>query len=115
MNGELFIHFFYRSDTIHTVDYNGNNHHLVLKGHELLSHSFAITLFENDVYWTDWRSNSVNKANKWTGLNVTVVQHTVTQPFDIKILHPSRQPKGKNDKLKIKLVLSVRPINFTLF
>ncbi|XP_027843018.2 low-density lipoprotein receptor-related protein 1 [Aphis gossypii] len=82
-----------KSDTIHTVDYNGNNHHLVLKGHELLSHSFAITLFENDVYWTDWRSNSVNKANKWTGLNVTVVQHTVTQPFDIKILHPSRQPK----------------------
>lgn len=47
------------------------------------------------MYWTDWRSNSVNKANKWTGLNVTVLQHTVTQPFDVKILHPSRQPKGK--------------------
>lgn len=51
----------------------------------------------------------MNKANKWTGLNVTVVQHTVTQPFDIKILHPSRQPKGKNNfvyQLKIKKNLS---------
>lgn len=87
----------YRSDSIHTVDYNGDDHHLVLKRHELLSHSFAITIFENDVYWTDWRSNSVNKANKWNGSNVTVVQHTVTQPFDVKILHPSRQPKGKKN------------------
>lgn len=89
-----FIKFFFRSDSIHTTDYEGNDHQLVIKGHELLSHSFAITLYENDVYWTDWRSNSVNKANKWTGSNVTVVQHTVTQPFDVKILHPSRQPKG---------------------
>ncbi|XP_050433383.1 low-density lipoprotein receptor-related protein 1 isoform X2 [Adelges cooleyi] len=82
-----------KSDSIHTVDYNGHDHHQVLKGHELLSHSFAITLYENDIYWTDWRSNSVNRANKWTGSNVTVVQHTVTQPFDVKVLHPSRQPK----------------------
>lgn len=37
----------------------------------------------------------MNKANKWTGSNVTVVQHTITQPFDVKILHPSRQPKGR--------------------
>ncbi|XP_050540895.1 low-density lipoprotein receptor-related protein 1 [Daktulosphaira vitifoliae] len=82
-----------KSDSIHTVDYNGKDHHQVLKGHALLSHSFSITLFENDVYWTDWRSNSVNKANKWTGTNVTVIQHTTTQPFDVKILHPRRQPK----------------------
>lgn len=56
------------------------------------------------MYWTDWRSNSVNKANKWTGLNVTVVQHTVTQPFDIKILHPSRQPKGNQLFILIQLL-----------
>lgn len=86
---------FDRSDSIHTVNYDGLDHHLVLIGHDLLSHSFSISLFENDVYWTDWRSNSVNKANKWTGSNVTVVQHTVTQPFDVKVLHPSRQPKGR--------------------
>lgn len=43
----------------------------------------------------------MNKANKWTGLNVTVVQHTLTQPFDVKILHPSRQPRGNISLLRI--------------
>ncbi|KAJ8974813.1 hypothetical protein NQ317_010540 [Molorchus minor] len=47
----------------------------------------------NYVYWTDWRTNSVVRANKWTGGDVRVIQRTLTQPFDIKIMHPSRQPR----------------------
>ncbi|KAG8233637.1 hypothetical protein J437_LFUL001048, partial [Ladona fulva] len=65
-----------------------------MRGHETLSHPFAIALFENYVYWTDWRTNSVIRASKWNGSDVTVIQRTLTQPFDIQILHPSRQPKG---------------------
>ncbi|CAH1393043.1 unnamed protein product [Nezara viridula] len=83
-----------RSDSIHTTTYAGTDHHEVLKGHEMTSHPFAITLFENYVFWTDWRSSSVIRANKWTGSQVTVLQRTLSQPFDIKILHPSRQPRG---------------------
>uniref|UniRef100_A0AAR5Q063 EGF-like domain-containing protein n=1 Tax=Dendroctonus ponderosae TaxID=77166 RepID=A0AAR5Q063_DENPD len=85
-----------RSDSIHTCDYNGNDHHEVISNQEFLSHPFAISLFENYVYWTDWRTNSVMRANKWTGGDVMVIQRTLTQPFDIKIMHPSRQPPGKN-------------------
>ncbi|KAJ8937574.1 hypothetical protein NQ318_023105 [Aromia moschata] len=82
-----------RFDSIHTTDYNGDDHHEVMRNHEMLSHPFAITLFENYVYWTDWRTNSVVRANKWTGGDVRVIQRTLTQPFDIKIMHPSRQPR----------------------
>ncbi|XP_060522093.1 prolow-density lipoprotein receptor-related protein 1 isoform X3 [Cylas formicarius] len=85
-----------RSDSIHTVTYDGSDHHEVMGNHEMLSHPFAITLFENYVYWTDWRTNSIVRANKWTGGNVMVIQRTLTQPFDIKIMHPSRQPSGPN-------------------
>lgn len=81
-----------KSDSIHTTKYDGSDHHEVMTKHELLSHPFAITLFENYVYWTDWRTNSVVRANKWTGGDVKVVQRTKTQPFDIKVMHPSRQP-----------------------
>ena len=96
---------FFRSDTIHTTDYDGKDHHYVIKGHETLSHPFAIALFENYVYWTDWRTNSVIRANKWNGTEVSVIQRTLTQPFDIKILHPSRQPKGKLiDRLALALL-----------
>lgn len=82
-----------RSDLIHTTDYDGNDRHEVMRNHEMLSHPFAITLFENYVYWTDWRTNSVVRANKFNGKDVFVIQRTLTQPFDIQILHPSRQPR----------------------
>lgn len=84
----------YRSDSIHTTTYDGDDHHEVIRGHEMLSHPFAIALYDNYVYWTDWRTNSVIRANKWNGGQISVIQRTLTQPFDIQILHPSRQPRG---------------------
>ncbi|KAK9511107.1 hypothetical protein O3M35_005737 [Rhynocoris fuscipes] len=84
-----------RSDSIHCVTYEGTSHHVILSGHDLLSHPFAISLFESHIYWTDWRSNSVLRANKWNGQDVFLLQRTLTQPFDIQVLHPSRQPKAK--------------------
>ncbi|XP_046386652.1 prolow-density lipoprotein receptor-related protein 1 isoform X2 [Ischnura elegans] len=83
-----------RSDSIHTTTYDGDDHREVMRGHETLSHPFAIALYENYVYWTDWRTNSVIRASKWNGSDVSVIQRTLTQPFDIQILHPSRQPRG---------------------
>jgi len=37
----------------------------------------------------------VMKANKFTGENVVVIHKTYTQPFDVKILHQTRQPRSK--------------------
>lgn len=34
------------------------------------------------------------RANKFNGSDVRVIQKAMTQPFDIKIYHPSRQPKA---------------------
>lgn len=81
-----------RSDSIHTTDYDGGDYREVLRGHAALSHPFAITVFEGHVYWTDWRSNSVVRANKWNGSHVAVVQRTLTQPFDIKVRPRRRRP-----------------------
>ena len=78
-----------RSDSIHTATYDGADAREILRGHETLSHPFAIALFENHVYWTDWRTNSVIRANKWTGTEVTVIQRTLTQPFDIQVPNAS--------------------------
>lgn len=83
-----------RSDSVHTARYDGSDHREVLRGHETLSHPFAITLFGNHVYWTDWRTNSVIRCNKWNGSDVQIVQRAPTQPFDIQVFHPSRQPRG---------------------
>ena len=48
-----------------------------------------------DVWCSDWFT--CLQANKFDGSNVTVIQRTYTQPFDVKIFHPLRQPKGTLD------------------
>ncbi|KAL6483428.1 hypothetical protein MHYP_G00083000 [Metynnis hypsauchen] len=85
-----------RSDAIYSAAYDGSGLIEVLRGHEYLSHPFAVTMYGGEVYWTDWRTNTLAKANKWTGHNVTVVQRTNTQPFDLQVYHPSRQPQAPN-------------------
>ncbi|XP_063881494.1 prolow-density lipoprotein receptor-related protein 1-like isoform X4 [Scylla paramamosain] len=82
-----------KSDSIHTAFYDGSDHRKIIEKHHLLSHPFAITLYGNYVYWTDWKTNSVIRANKFHGTEVEDVERTITQPFDIQILHPSRQPR----------------------
>lgn len=71
------------SDSIHTTNYDGSDHHLVIRDPETLSHPFSISLFENYVYWTDWRTNSVMRANKWNGSDVMSIDRTSSQPFGI--------------------------------
>nr|XP_061813958.1 low-density lipoprotein receptor-related protein 1-like [Nerophis lumbriciformis] len=85
-----------RSDAIYSAKYDGSGLIEVLRGHEYLSHPFAVTMYGGEVYWTDWRTNTLAKANKWTGSNVTVVQRTNTQPFDLQVYHPTRQPEAPN-------------------
>ncbi|KAM3855508.1 LOW QUALITY PROTEIN: low-density lipoprotein receptor-related protein 1B [Vipera latastei] len=85
-----------RSDAIYSALYDGTGMIEIIRGHEYLSHPFAVSLFGSEVYWTDWRTNTLSKANKWTGQNVSVIQKTSAQPFDLQIYHPSRQPQAPN-------------------
>lgn len=85
-----------KSDSISSTMYDGSEHHVVLRNKDILSHPFAISVFENHVYWTDWRSTSVIRANKWNGSDIQVLQRTTSQPFGIQVLHSSRQPWQPN-------------------
>lgn len=85
-----------RADAIFTITYDGKDYREILRNHDLITHPFAISLFGNYLYYTDWKTNSVIKANKFNGSDIQVVQKAMTQPFDIKIYHPSRQPKANS-------------------
>lgn len=85
-----------KSKEIHTINYDGGEHKKILKNQEYLSHPFAISAYDNFIFWTDWRLNSVMRADKFTGNNVTVLYRATAQPFDVKIMHPSRQPWDYN-------------------
>ena len=79
-----------RADSIHSSKYDGSDHREILRNSVYLSHPFSITIFESDVYWTDWRSSDVIKADKFNGSNIRVLDQILNHPCDIKIVHPSR-------------------------
>ncbi|VDN01460.1 unnamed protein product [Thelazia callipaeda] len=83
-----------KSDSIHTITYNGADHREILRDIIHLAHPFAITVFGNYVYWTDWHATAIIRANKWNGSDVRVIEGTSIQLFDLKIIHRSRQPRG---------------------
>lgn len=60
-----------------------------------IPHIFALTLFEDFIYWTDWETKSINRAHKTTGANKTMLISTLHRPMDIHIYHPYRQPDGE--------------------
>ncbi|KTG33418.1 hypothetical protein cypCar_00008936, partial [Cyprinus carpio] len=63
-----------------------------------LPHPFAITVFEDSLYWTDWHTKSINSANKFTGKNQEVIRNKLHFPMDIHTLHPQRQPAGGRNR-----------------
>ncbi|KAE8753091.1 low-density lipoprotein receptor, partial [Frankliniella occidentalis] len=74
---------------IESSDLDGRARSVVLaKG---LPHPFALTLFEDTVYWTDWHTRSVMGANKVTGRRVHVVLDRLHLPMQVHSCHPKRQ------------------------
>ncbi|KAK3787581.1 hypothetical protein RRG08_025912 [Elysia crispata] len=57
-----------------------------------LPHPFALTIFEDELYWTDWETKSINKANKFSGNSVETIHSRLFFPMDIHTMHPQRQP-----------------------
>lgn len=79
--------------TIESADLDGRKRRIILS--ENINHPFALTIFQNYMYWTDWehRRGSINKANKFTGAERSVLQENLS-PMDIHVHHEQRQPSG---------------------
>lgn len=95
-----------REDYIGVMDFEGRNRKVLFDGREdgngkqsgagsrFTGHIFALSFFENRLYWSDWLSKLVVSCPV---TNCTVPQftiHALTQhrPMDLKMFHPARQP-----------------------
>jgi hypothetical protein len=65
-------------------DLDGSNRHIVLQGK--VPHPFAMTIFEDWVYWTDW--NPVNKTDRHdiTEILLKVALNTFKQYISYKCI-----------------------------
>ncbi|TTJ07848.1 Low-density lipoprotein receptor-related protein 5 [Bagarius yarrelli] len=57
-----------------------------------LTHPFALTLFDETLYWTDWQTRSIHSCNKHTGNNRREILNGIYSPMDIQVLEQRRQP-----------------------
>lgn len=83
-------------DYIAFCDYNGANHHTVLRDGAKIRHPFSITLFEDTVYWSDWEGQSVKLTDKFQGGDHALVYDALFKPMDLHVVHPLQQPEGKS-------------------
>ncbi|KTG07000.1 hypothetical protein cypCar_00009024, partial [Cyprinus carpio] len=83
-----------REDYIEFASLDGSKRHTVLT--QDIPHIFAMTLFEEYIYWTDWETKSINRAHKTQGTNKTMLISTLHRPMDVHIYHPYRQPEVTN-------------------
>ena len=70
-----------------------NPHHFL----DNVPHPFALTLFADQVFWTEWNFKRIEKANrvKKTGNLTSLIRQTEHMPYDIHVVHPLRQPSRR--------------------
>lgn len=56
-----------------------------------------MTMFEDFMYWTDLRKQTIFKANKFNGSETEIMlSSSIQQPMVVKVYHPYKQPDGIN-------------------
>uniref|UniRef100_A0A8C4INS7 Low density lipoprotein receptor-related protein 2a n=1 Tax=Dicentrarchus labrax TaxID=13489 RepID=A0A8C4INS7_DICLA len=68
----------------------------VVHGGAVIPHPFGISLFEHNVYFTDWTKMAVMKANKFTDGSPQVVYGTSQTPHGVAVIHQLKQPQVPN-------------------
>ena len=101
-----------RLDTIESADINGNHRRIVLKGNSL-EHPFGISLFLDNMYWTDWKSDEVYRANKFTGEDEVTLATGLQIGMDVVVVHRQRQAVGEYNLFGlVRKTLSLQDFEF---
>ncbi|XP_041071839.1 low-density lipoprotein receptor-related protein 6 isoform X2 [Carcharodon carcharias] len=79
---------------IHRSNFDGSFRQVVVEGS--LPHPFALTLFGDTLYWTDWNTHSIHACNKYTGEYRREVHSNIFSPMDIHVFNQQRQPNATN-------------------
>ena len=74
--------------TIERVDFGGKNRKMLLSD---VAYPQALTLYSNSIYFGDWKTRSVGRADKNTGQNRTRIMDNLEYVMDLLTYHKSRQ------------------------
>ena len=82
-----------KHNTIESADFNGNYRRIIFKTVNSV-HPFAISVFLENMYWTDWQESKLFRANKFTGDGKVALVSNLNSVMDVVVYHRQRQPLG---------------------
>uniref|UniRef100_A0A5F8GUH8 LDL receptor related protein 2 n=1 Tax=Monodelphis domestica TaxID=13616 RepID=A0A5F8GUH8_MONDO len=68
----------------------------IAHGGSIIPHPYGISLFEHNVFFTDWTRLAVMKANKFSESNPQIIYQSSLRPYGVTIYHALRQPYVRN-------------------
>ena len=86
-----------REDFIAVANLDGSNIRTIISRGQSpkarLHHIFALSVFEDYVYWSDWETKSIERCHKYSGKKAATILTAIHRPMDLAVYHPLRQPK----------------------
>ncbi|KAH9496208.1 Low-density lipoprotein receptor- protein 4 [Bulinus truncatus] len=83
-------------DKIETSDLAGRGRSTIIQN---TPHPFGLTVFEDYIYWTDWQTEKLEKANKFDGKNRVTIQNRLEGLMDVHVVAARRQTGSNNCSL----------------
>lgn len=86
-----------RKGSLENVRLDGSDRRMVLEG--VVKHPFAIAVFEDRLYWSDWATHSVQSCDKFTGKNhSTIVKDNQNHGFiyGLSVFHSAILSRTEN-------------------
>ena len=80
---------------------------------QFLLHPFGLAVFEDFIYWSDLRSKTLNRCDKFKCTNQTFIAQRFKHPLAVAVAHPVVQPAGQSVTLHCHSVSWLCFANFT--
>lgn len=87
---------------IEASDLNGQNRHTLVTP---VQHPYGLTLLGSHIYWTDWQSRSIQRADKNTGTNTITVRANLPGLMDIQAVDRDRPLGQSQDRCRMKFLI----------
>ena len=86
-----------RLDKLSSMSYDGTDHQTITKS-GIIKHPFALSIFEDMVYFTDWSPGSIKRMSKLDGSVRSILKSELKKPMDIQVIQQMRQPRDERFK-----------------
>lgn len=77
---------------IESSDLTGKNRKAIITD---VPHPYGLVVVENHIYWTDWQTKALHRADKNSGDDKTIIRDNLEGLMSVRAIHVIHGNKGK--------------------